>query len=149
MLYEVITTRQEVIDTIALGANPTNCLDCHSNKYLAVHLAADHVGLGYVTGGSTPCMNCHDPGAGVNLTVTVTHMSNCVLCHDAVLPALLPGIPVGGGDCLTCHTDTWTVTHTTNPPSHNSLVTVTGTTCGVCHADPPPLTNPGNSYNFV
>ena len=42
--------RQEVIDTIALRANPTNCLNCHSDKDLTPHGNVDHVALGYVTG---------------------------------------------------------------------------------------------------
>jgi len=134
------STRQEVIDTIALKANPTHCLDCHSNKQLTVHGTVDHLALGYVVGGTTTCMNCHDPGTAANATVAVTHLSNCSLCHTTV-PALQPGIPVGGGDCLTCHTSTWDVIHTVNTPSHNTLIQVATTTCGNCHSDPPPLTD--------
>ena len=131
--------RQEVIDAIALGANPTNCINCHGGKLLTVHGSVDHVTFGYVTGTAT-CLICHDPGSAVNATVTVTHLANCALCHTTV-PALQPGIPAGGGECVACHTNTWEATHTVNQPSHNALVQVAATSCAGCHSDPPPLTD--------
>ncbi len=137
------STRQEVIDAIALGANPTNCLACHSDKTLVQHGNEDHVALGYVTGGATPCLTCHDPGVAANATVTVTHLGNCNICHT-VVPALQPGIPVGGGDCTICHANTWDVTHTVNTPDHATLVQISTTSCGNCHYDPPPLTDAAN-----
>jgi len=125
--------RQEVIDAINLGADPTNCLDCHSNKLLTVHGNIDHVALGYVTIGSTSCANCHDPGTATNATVSVTHNGNCSLCHTTV-PNLQTGIPAGGGDCTTCHTDTWTVLHTspTAQPDHSAAV-AGSSECTSCH----------------
>ncbi|HKJ04630.1 MAG TPA: putative metal-binding motif-containing protein [Geopsychrobacteraceae bacterium] len=103
--------RQEVIDTIALGADPTHCLDCHSDKELTPHGSVDHVAIGYVTGGTTSCLNCHDPGPDENSTITVTHLDNCALCHTTV-PDLQTGLPAGGGDCITCHTSDWSALHT-------------------------------------
>ncbi len=136
--------RQDVRAAITAGADPTNCLDCHSDKLLLVHGNVDHVALGYVTGGITTCLNCHATGAAENGTVLTTHKSNCFLCHTNV-PALQPGLPAGGGVCIDCHVNTWTATHTSNPPSHNSLVQVAATACGDCHSEPPPLTDAGDS----
>jgi len=136
--------RQEVIDAIATGANPTNCLDCHSTKTSA-HANIDHATLGYVTGGTTSCMSCHDPGTAVNGTVTVTHGSNCNLCHTTV-PNLQPGIPAGGGDCATCHTNTWVATHSVATPDHSSLVQVATTSCADCH-DNTLVSGAANTHN--
>jgi hypothetical protein len=98
--------RQEVVNAIALAANPTKCLDCHSDKTVA---HADHVAAGYVTVGGvqdyfgTTCASCHNPGTAANATVDLTHGGDCTLCHTSI-PNLQPGIPAGGGDCVTCHT---------------------------------------------
>jgi len=127
-----------VIDVIANGIAPINCLDCHADKELEPHGSVDHVTLGYVTGGTTSCIDCHDPGPGGNATVTVTHMSRCSSCHVNGLE-LLPGLPAGGGDCIACHTLGWDVIHSANTPDHNSLVQVDATSCAGCHIDPPPL----------
>ncbi len=128
------STRQDVVNTIAQGLNPTHCLNCHSDKSLTEHGMVDHAALGYVTGGTTYCLNCHD---GID-AVTVTHNFDCFLCHTS-LPALKAGLPIHGGTCIDCHTTTWEGIHATNPPSHNALVQVATTSCGNCHSDPPPL----------
>jgi hypothetical protein len=99
------SSRQEVIDALTLGANPTNCLPCHSDKTVA---HADHVAAGYVTVGGiqdvygTTCASCHDPGGASDATVAVTHNGDCALCHTTI-PNLRPSIPAGGGDCVSCH----------------------------------------------
>ena len=126
------SSRQEVIDAITLGANPTNCLDCHSNKNLTVHGNVDHVSLGYVILGATSCASCHDPGGAANATIDITHSGNCTLCHTTI-PNLQPGIPAGGGDCATCHTGTWDALHPTDP-GHTGIV-VASTSCANCHDD--------------
>ena len=124
--------RQEVIDALALGATPTYCLDCHSDMYLTRHV--DHVDLGYVTD-TTTCLACHDSDAVNNGTVTVAHLNNCLHCHtDTTSLALQPGVPVGGGDCVTCHTGSWDVEHTP-AIDHTVLVTVGSTSCADCHDD--------------
>ena len=110
--------RQEVIDAIALGANPTNCLPCHSGKDVT-HGSVDHVALGYVTAGPATCATCHDP-VGADATVSVTHLDNCSLCHTTV-PALQPGLVAG--DCAACHGGTWEAEHTP-VLDHTALVTV-------------------------
>ena len=100
------SARQEVIDAIALAANPTNCLPCHTDKSIP-HAA--HITAGYVTVGGvqdyygTTCASCHDTGGTVNETVDITHGGDCSLCHTTV-PNLQPTVPAGGGDCVTCHT---------------------------------------------
>ena len=38
-----------------------------------------------------------------------------------------------GGNCQTCHTDTWLTTHNTSTPDHTSLVQVAATDCASCH----------------
>jgi hypothetical protein len=99
------SSRQEVVDAVALAANPTNCLPCHSNESVA---HADHVVAGYVTVGGvqdhygTTCASCHDPGGDADAAVSVTHGGDCALCHTTI-PNLQPGIPDGGGDCVSCH----------------------------------------------
>ena len=125
--------RQEVIDAIAQVGTLTHCLDCHSDLYLTRHV--DHVALGYVTGGATPCLNCHYLGAVNNGTVTGAHLNNCLLCHtDTTNLTLLPGVPVGGGDCVTCHTGSWEVEHTP-AIDHTAIVKVGTTDCASCHTD--------------
>ena len=124
--------RQDVIDTIALGADPTNCLPCHLSKDVT-HGSIDHVALGYVTTGPATCATCHDPGAAADATVSITHLDNCSLCHTTV-PNLQPGIPANGGDCATCHGGTWEAEHTP-ALSHTALVTVGTTDCAGCHDD--------------
>ena len=124
--------RQEVIDAITLGADPTVCLDCHSNKLLTVHGNEDHGALGYVTGGATNCQTCHDPGASYDGTVTVTHLGNCALCHTSP-PALQPGLVAG--DCSACHGSTWDPLHQTANYDHSGFVTVATTSCASCHDD--------------
>ncbi|MFC1843659.1 CxxxxCH/CxxCH domain-containing protein [Thermodesulfobacteriota bacterium] len=121
--------RQEVIDAIALGANPTNCLDCHSDKELTPHGSVDHVAAGKVTLRVSPCGDCHDPGSGANATVDVTHSGDCSLCHTTV-PDLQPGVPAGGGDCATCH---------------GSDVQTAHPTCNTCHGEPPDGTSAPNT----
>ncbi|WP_303720470.1 putative metal-binding motif-containing protein, partial [Malonomonas rubra] len=138
------SSRPDVIATIAAKANPTSCLACHADKYMTVHGDADHVNLGYVTGGSTYCIGCHDTGAAVNGTVVTTHLNNCSLCHTTV-PNLQSGLPAGGGDCSACHTNTWELTHISNPPDHTTLVQVGSTVCANCHSTPPPLTDNADS----
>jgi predicted CxxxxCH...CXXCH cytochrome family protein len=112
--------RQEVIDTIALGVDPTYCLDCHSDK-TAAHGSVDHVAYGYVTLSVTPCGACHDPGSAENATVDATHNGDCTLCHTTV-PNLQPGVPAGGGDCASCH---------------GSDVQTVHPSCTTCHGEPP------------
>jgi len=133
--------RAEVRITITSGFPPIHCLDCHSDKDLTPHGNIDHVAFGYVIGGSTICMNCHDPGGAANATVAVTHNGNCSLCHTTV-PDLQPGIPAGGGDCTTCHGN-----HFPNHTHHNGAendvtynVSVDTSQaaqlgCAVCHHD--------------
>ena len=121
--------RQEVIDAIGLGANPTHCLDCHSDKELTPHGSVDHVAYGYVTLRVTPCGDCHDPGSAENATVDVTHNGNCSLCHTTV-PNLQPGIPAGGGDCAACH---------------GSNVQTVHPSCTYCHGEPPNGTSSPNT----
>jgi len=113
--------RQEVIDAIALGANPTHCLDCHLDKELTPHGSVDHAAAGYVTLQVSPCGDCHDPGSAENATVEVTHFSDCTLCHTTV-PSLQPGVPTGGGNCATCH---------------GSNVQTVHPSCTYCHGEPP------------
>ena len=124
--------RQEVIDAIARGVDPTICLDCHSGKLLTIHGSGDHVALGYVTVAAS-CLTCHDPGAAANATVAVTHLENCNFCHTTI-PTLQAGVPAGGGDCATCHSGTWDAEHTP-AIDHTSLVTVGSTGCADCHDD--------------
>ncbi len=125
------STRQEVIDALALGATPSHCLDCHSTLYLTRHV--DHAALGYVTD-SPACLTCHDPVAANNGTVTFTHVNNCLHCHtDTTSLALLPGVPASG-ECVTCHTGSWEVEHTP-AIDHTVLVTVGTTSCADCHTD--------------
>jgi len=88
------------------AVNPINCLPCHSNESIA---NAEHVAAGYVTVGDVQDYyvktgaSCHDSGGASDATVSVTHNGDCALCQTTV-PNLNPGIPVGGGDCATCHT---------------------------------------------
>ena len=110
------SARQEVIITIANAANPTNCLDCHSAKALP-HGNPDHAALTYVMV-APACASCHTE-VGPDATVSITHNSNCFLCHPTGPPDLDPILPLGGGDCTTCHSDTWELTHRTNPPDHS------------------------------
>ena len=127
-----LSTRQEVIDALALGATPTYCLDCHSELYLTRHV--DHVALDYVTD-TTTCLSCHDSDSVNNGTVTAIHLNNCLHCHtDKTSLALQPGVPVGGGECVTCHTGSWDVEHTP-AIDHTVLVTVGSTSCALCHDD--------------
>jgi hypothetical protein len=123
--------RQEVIDTINAGADPTNCLDCHSDKTTG-HGSIDHRAVGYVTVGGTQdyygttCASCHD-SSGTTDTIADIHQGNCNNCHTSV-PNLQPGVPAGGGDCVTCHTGT--------TASTGSVHTLWGRymdTCANCH----------------
>jgi len=123
------SSRQEVIDVIALGANPTHCLDCHSDKELTPHGSVDHVAAGYVTLRVSPCGDCHDPGGAENATVDGTHNGTCALCHTTV-PNLQPGIPAGGGDCSTCH---------------GANVQTVHPGCNTCHGEPPEGTSAPNT----
>ena len=91
--------------------------------------------LGYVTAEPAPCLTCHDPGPANNGTVIGAHLNNCILCHtDTTTLDLQPGVPVGGGDCATCHNGTWAAEHTP-AIDHTSLVTVGSTSCALCHDD--------------
>jgi hypothetical protein len=112
--------RQDVIAAIALGANPTHCLDCHLDKELTPHGSVDHVAFGYVTV-ATACLPCHDPGIAENATVTVTHRYKCSLCHVNGLE-LQPGLPAGGGDCTPCHGANFQTVHPED--------------CTICHGQP-------------
>ncbi len=40
-----------------------------------------------------------------------------------------------GGDCITCHTNTWETDHPTTAFNHGNLVTVGATGCADCHSD--------------
>ena len=97
------SSRQIVQNVIADASNnggyPIRCLACHSDKNLTPHGDVDHVALGRVTGGTTFCLDCHDPGTAANATVDVTHNGNCTLCHTTI-PALQTSVPAGGGDCV-------------------------------------------------
>ena len=132
------STRPDVVDVIANSIAPIHCLDCHADKNLTVHGNVDHVALDYVTSGTSFCLDCHDPGTATNSTVDVTHSGTCSFCHTTI-PALQPGVPAGGGDCVACHIPdinvNWEVIHLTNPPSHASLVQVATTSCNLCHDD--------------
>ena len=125
-----------IADASNNGGYPIRCLACHADKNLTPHGDVDHVALGRVTGGTTFCLDCHDPGTAANATVDVTHNGDCTLCHTTI-PALQTNVPAGGGDCVTCHSPnasvTWEVIHLTNPPSHASLVQVPATGCADCH----------------
>ena len=86
-----------------MAGTPIICTDCHLDKG-PLHANTDHDALGYVTT-ETLCAGCHDPGTDINGTVRVIHNGTCFLCHETPLPSLQTGIPAGGGDCTTCHTD--------------------------------------------
>jgi len=107
------STRPEVQNVIAdapnYGGYPIHCLACHPDKDLTPHGSVDHVAAGIVTGGSTSCLNCHDPGEGENATITVTHNNDCAHCHtsgSAVKEGLegaaiaSPATPATGRPCI-------------------------------------------------
>ena len=98
-----------------------------------MHGGIDHVASGDVTL-ATACADCHDPGGTANATVDITHAANCTLCHTNV-PTLQEGVSAGPADCATCHPATWETTHTSNTPSHTTLVQVSTTDCASCHDD--------------
>ena len=124
-----------------------DCTTCHTDTWENTHTTApDHTAL--VTVGTTTCGNCHsNPPPLVDGADPKVH-DGCSSCHDSASGALI-SLAVGksfdpGGDCTTCHTDTWETMHTTNTPDHTSLVTVGTTSCSSCHSDPPPLTDAGD-----
>ncbi len=115
----------EVVNAIDTGANPTNCLDCHTDK-MAAHGSVDHVANNLVTL-TSPCTDCHDPGSAANATVEVTHGNNCNLCHTASIPDLQTGL--SAGTCATCHGGNVQTAH----PN-----------CTTCHGEPPSGTTAPN-----
>ena len=111
-----------------------------TNDWYSLHVTnpPDHSAL-VTTTGTDNCASCH---ADALIDVT-THLSDCSNCHNAS-DGSLKSLAIGqtftpGGNCETCHTDSWEVTHTTNTPDHGILVRVDATSCGDCHSDPPPL----------
>jgi|GEM_PF-1894796 len=115
------------------------CLTCHTN-FETVHAFLDnHNSLVQV--GTTSCGNCHsDPPPLVDANDPKVH-STCSNCHDSEYNriSLAAGKSFAvGGDCKTCHTDTF---YTIHPPTvdHSALVRVGTTGCGNCHNDPLPL----------
>ena len=122
-----------------ISGTDINCLTCHTN-FETVHAFLDnHNNLVQV--GTTSCGNCHsDPPPLVDPTDPKVH-SACSNCHDANYNRI--SLAAGksfdvGGDCTTCHTDTFDTIHPSNV-DHSSLVRVGTTGCGNCHSDPPPL----------
>ncbi len=119
-----------------------DCVTCHSPNasvtWEVIHLTNPPSHASLVQVPATGCADCHD-----NTLVSAaaeTH-NGCTNCHDADTGALvaLYGTDLqtfaDGGDCTTCHTDTWEGTHTTNMPDHGFLVRVDATSCGDCHDD--------------
>ena len=105
--------RQEVIDAIALRANPTHCLDCHSDKELTPHGGHDATAFSVGTDG---CDDCHTvPAEGV---ADMHNSSECLMCHTAA----------GGGygtarDASAGEMDTYN----TNGIDANPILAATGT----------------------
>ena len=133
-----VTVKQAIED--GMNGTDISCLDCHSDKTTG-HGSVDHAALGYVTGGSTICLNCHDPGTVENGTVSEIHNGICSHCHTTV-PNLQPGIPDGGGDCITCHGDYFPNHNhhnsTNNDVSYNADVDTSQSSelgCAFCHHD--------------
>ena len=126
------SSRQEVIDAINLSADPTICIDCHSNKLLTIHGNDDHQALGHVVGGTTNCLSCHELGVSFDSVVSEIHLGNCTLCHTSP-PALIGGL--ARGECSVCHTGTWETMHPTTVTDHSPIVQVGTTSCASCHDD--------------
>jgi hypothetical protein len=147
--------RQEVIDTIASGTRPTNCLDCHSDKLLTPHMY-DHTtdpagGLAYapITADAT-CTTCHSGDV-----VVAVHNNTCSTCHTtgSALKSSNPKLDFNAGvassNCTTCHNDSnntgFTVnfhgtswSHSETTTRHNSLAgsdSSGGYDCASCHID--------------
>jgi hypothetical protein len=110
------------------------CIDCHGADFPSIHavVAVDHTPI--VAVGTTGCGSCHsDPPPLVDAANPKVHNS-CAGCHDA--NGSLLGLAAGksfaaGGDCTTCHTEGFSVSHT---HAHTGISTTT--TCGTsgCHA---------------
>ncbi len=140
---------------IAIGKDFTtggDCTTCHGAVWNMIHMPGnepDHSSLVTVTG--TGCGSCHDDSllADTGLPGTDTHL-DCSSCHNPTSGALISHAIgktfAAGGNCATCHMDSWKSIHTP-APSHTSLVTVNGTTCGDCHSSPPPLVDPNDPLN--
>ena len=129
-----------------LPAGGGDCTACHTDAWETTHSVntPDHSALVQVS--DSGCGACHnDPpplvdADPINANDPKLHDS-CSSCHNSEggLYNLAFGKDfVTGGNCATCHTDTWEVTHTT-APDHTAIVTATGTSCANCHDDPPPL----------
>ena len=108
------------------------CDTCHEDR-AAFHDNIDHTSL--VTTAGTGCDSCHsDPPPMVDAADPKVH-NTCNSCHDA--NGGFRSLAIGksfaeGGNCSTCHTDTWESTHTI-APDHSGIVTTSGTTCIICH----------------
>ena len=138
------------------GYNNLTCDTCHENRAAAHDAAHDNRVILAI------CGNCHtsdttilgQPGSGTLTSagdVDTLHRSDCTLCHGytgnklnktVVDQAIQNGIGGAEINCLTCHTNFETVHAFLD--NHNNLVTVGTTSCGNCHSDPPPLTDPNN-----
>ena len=99
------------------------CIGCHEDSG--------------VTPGQSDCASCHENQLdGIPNT---THLDNCSNCHNTSTGALVTTLGTDtttfstGGNCQTCHTDTWLTTHNTSTPDHTSLVQVAATDCASCH----------------
>jgi len=131
--------------SLAFGKSFTaggNCTTCHSTDFSTIHPATiDHTAL--VTVGTASCGNCHhDQPPLVDNTDPKVHNA-CTTCHDAQggLVSLAAGKSFDvGGDCRTCHTDPFASVHPSDT-DHSGIITTTGTQCGNCHSNPPPLTD--------
>ncbi|HKI51318.1 MAG TPA: MopE-related protein, partial [Geothermobacteraceae bacterium] len=130
------------------------CDTCHEDRAAAHNAAHDHRVITAI------CTNCHtsdttilgQPGSGTLASasdVDTLHRSDCTLCHGysgtkldsaVVAQAIRDGIAGTDINCLTCHTNFETVHAFLD--NHNNLVQVGTTSCGNCHSDPPPLTDP-------
>jgi hypothetical protein len=71
----------------------------------------------------------------------------CSSCHDTdgnlINRAAGKSFAIGG-DCSTCHDESFTAIHAGGSnliQGHSDIITTTGTQCGTCHSDPPPLVN--------
>ncbi|MCB2183329.1 MAG: hypothetical protein KQH63_14945 [Desulfobulbaceae bacterium] len=125
---------------------PGNCATCHFDPFETIHAGApsDHSSL--VTAIGTQCIGCHTSTALVDALDPKVHNS-CQTCHDANggLISLAAGGKTfaQGGNCTTCHTDSFYTVHSPDT-DHTPIVNVGTTECAGCHSNPPPLVDDTN-----
>ena len=127
-------------NTISLAAGKTfaaggNCTTCHGADFNGAHPdTVDHTAL--VNVGLTSCGDCHSGQPPLVDPVDPKVHNACISCHDSdgnlVSLAIGQNFDPPGGDCSSCHTQSFETVHPADV-DHSGIVTTTGTQCGSCH----------------